>query len=306
MRFYIGMDVGGTNLRLKLRDAAGGPAREYISPSCLINLHEDEQVFTRFSELIMGALRENGFEPADCAGLCIGASGVDSEESLEKHMEIFRRLGFDKAKIRIYNDCELLLHAHEEKPAIVVIAGTGSIVVGQDKNGKVSRWGGLGHILSDEASGYYLVKNAIKAVLTDMDGGAACPVLKDLLTSAMKLYTQEAIAVFVMENIINKSNVSCFSPVVSRAAELGDPAAIMIYEEAAQRLFEGIEIIAKKISAGADGPYTVWLWGGVVYNDRNLSDRLIARMKTCLPAAVAAFPQQSALDSALDIAARIG
>lgn len=305
MGYYIGMDVGGTNLRLKLREAAGAGAHEYTSPSCLINLHEDEAVFARFSELILGALEENGLKPADCAGLCIGASGVDSDESLEKHMAIFRRLGFNEARVRIYNDCELLLHVHEEKPEIVVIAGTGSIVVGQDKSGRIFRWGGWGHILSDEASGYDIAKSAMKAVLTDMDGGDSCPVLKKLLTDAMQMYTPEEIAVYVTENIINKSNISRFSPVVSRAADMGDPVAARVYEQAAYRLCQGIETMAKRVGAG-DQPYTVWLWGGVVYNDRNLSDRLIARMKACLPFAVAAFPQQSALDSALDIASRIG
>ena len=46
---------------------------------------------------------------------------------------------------------------------MVVIAGTGSIAVGVDADGRTARAGGWGHILGDEGSGYDLGHRGLNA-----------------------------------------------------------------------------------------------------------------------------------------------
>ncbi|MCA1624241.1 MAG: ATPase [Acidobacteria bacterium] len=55
-------------------------------------------------------------------------------------------------------------------PGIVVIAGTGSVVYGENKAGKTTKIGGLGYLFSDEGSGFWLALQVIRLAIKEQDG----------------------------------------------------------------------------------------------------------------------------------------
>jgi glucosamine kinase len=55
-------------------------------------------------------------------------------------------------------------------PGIVVIAGTGSVIYGEDESGKTTRIGGLGYLFSDEGSGFWLALQTIRLAIKEQDG----------------------------------------------------------------------------------------------------------------------------------------
>jgi len=61
------------------------------------------------------------------------------------------------ARVVVISDAEAaLLGAHDGRPGVLVLAGTGSIVLGRDAAGRVARAGGLGPLIGDEGSAFWL------------------------------------------------------------------------------------------------------------------------------------------------------
>lgn len=67
------------------------------------------------------------------------------------------------------------------QPGIVVIAGTGSIVYGENEKGETARVGGLGYLFSDEGSGFWLAVQTVKLAIGEQDGLLPATGVKDLV-----------------------------------------------------------------------------------------------------------------------------
>lgn len=99
-----------------------------------------------------------------------GMSGCDSGEDYRIISEGIEKTGFQRDKYYLCNDGELAFHAQADAPGIVIIAGTGSIVIGIDKDGSSVRAGGWGYGYSDIGSGYWIGNEALKYSLLYCDG----------------------------------------------------------------------------------------------------------------------------------------
>lgn len=62
-----------------------------------------------------------------------------------------------------------LFGATAGSPGIVVIAGTGSIIHGQNEAGETARAGGLGYLFSDEGGGFWLAAQIIRLAIKEQD-----------------------------------------------------------------------------------------------------------------------------------------
>lgn len=56
------------------------------------------------------------------------------------------------------------------RPGIVVIAGTGSVIYGENASGETAKIGGLGYLFSDEGSGFWLAAQMIRLAIKEQDG----------------------------------------------------------------------------------------------------------------------------------------
>ncbi len=73
--------------------------------------------------------------------------------------------------LRVGHDApSALCGATAGKPGIVVIAGTGSVVYGENTSGETARIGGLGYLFSDEGSGFWLAVQIIRLAIKEQDG----------------------------------------------------------------------------------------------------------------------------------------
>ena len=74
-----------------------------------------------------------------------------------------------------------LFGATAGKSGIVVIAGTGSVVYGENESGKIAKIGGLGYLFSDEGSGFWLAAQVIRLAIKEQDGLIARSGLEQLV-----------------------------------------------------------------------------------------------------------------------------
>lgn len=156
--------------------------------------------------------------------------------------------------------------AHALRPGAVVVAGTGSVVLVVDASGRRRMAGGWGHLLGDEGSAYDVGRQALTHLLAVIEGRAsagrvdrllAARLVPDLRASATSergkpgrvdwKKVRRPLIDWVYEDAGSaKTRIASLAPVISHAAQEGDPLARSILDRAARRLASSL--------AGALGP----------------------------------------------------
>jgi len=134
------VDVGGTTTRIVLADENNRPLKSLSSPSNLFKLKNQ----------IQNAIRVGGRRPQK---LLVGIRGVWNPV---ERGDWKKQLASLSRETEVMSDIEL---AHRwmfhEREGILLNAGTGSIAFARRKN-KTARAGGLGPLLGDEGSGFWI------------------------------------------------------------------------------------------------------------------------------------------------------
>ena len=80
MKFYAGLDVGGTSGRVKFSTEDKTLIGEYLGEGCAFNTEGYELGREKYRKLMDAALSKYELTSSDCLGICIAASGIDSKE----------------------------------------------------------------------------------------------------------------------------------------------------------------------------------------------------------------------------------
>jgi len=78
MKYYIGMDVGATTMRIRIADETGNLLVEHEGEGGTVNVAGYEYVAAVYRRELEAALAKKGLSKEDCICLCAGACGVDS------------------------------------------------------------------------------------------------------------------------------------------------------------------------------------------------------------------------------------
>jgi glucosamine kinase len=176
----LGLDIGGTRSRARLW-AGGQVAAESQGPSASL-----AAAGPQVAEAALAALLRDvqagaaGAEPLDA--ICVGSAGLSlpgARQFLLAHLEPLARSG----AVVVVSDAALVLPAAGLDTGVAVICGTGSVAVGACADRTV-QVGGWGYLLGDEGSGYWIVREAIRALLERRDLGVPPGDLGDELIAA--------------------------------------------------------------------------------------------------------------------------
>ncbi|BCJ47102.1 N-acetylglucosamine kinase [Actinoplanes ianthinogenes] len=173
---------------------------------------------------------------------------------------------------------------------VLLLAGTGALAA-RFTEGKVEhRCDGYGWMLGDEGSAVWIGVRALRAVLAALDGrGEATALVDDVrnhFTIKPDKTEEEAQAVVYSAFAVPPAELGRLAPLVSEAAERGDPVATRICAKAADRLLHTYD------SVGPGGDVTV-LAGSVLLNPGPVSRAVRAGLLTRT-----ATPPRPALDGA--------
>jgi glucosamine kinase len=247
---FIGVDGGGTSCRARLRDAAGtllgegagGPANVRLDPALVMN---SILAASRAAAHAAG-LAEEDLSRAH-AGLGLAGAGLKSAcEALLLQPSPF-------ASIAIETDAYAAwLGAHQGADGAILILGTGSCglsVVG-GKQHYVSGWGAE---VSDEASGMWIGREAIRRTLWAYDGRAAGTPLSAAILA--RFGGAEGIVAFA--TTARPADYGRLVPLVMEHAARRDPLALEVLSQAA---LDAARLITRLLDVGAP---SVCLLGGV-------------------------------------------
>lgn len=173
----LGLDIGGSRTRARLVEG-GRTVAEAVTGSASLAAAGEEAAAAALGE----ALDELG-RPAVQAAVA-GAAGCDTPQSRQRMRGLVQAV-VPGAAVEIVHDARLVLAAAGLDAGIALIAGTGSVAYGVAPDGREARAGGWGHLLGDEGSGYWVVREAIRRVLAEHDRGEPPgPLVRRLLQAA--------------------------------------------------------------------------------------------------------------------------
>ncbi len=304
MKYFAGLDIGGTNGRLKICDADGIVLGTFQAEGCSINTDGYEKSRMRCRALVLPALKALKLNAGDCAGICVAASGIDSLSMEAAMCAVFEEIGFRPEILRVMNDCEIFLHL-SEGVSLALISGTGSICFGRGMDGRIVRTGGWNHILSDEGSGFDMGLRVLKSVADVIDSRIAASILTEMVIRESGLDSLEALNDFINEHLFEKSGIAAFALIGYQAAALGDETALSIHRHCADALYGLVSDTLRKLGlmqCSSQLTADLWLWGSVAVKNQFLRQMVTERLNMDFPFLHIKVPQYSALDAAAEIA----
>lgn len=297
----LGVDAGGTKTVCQLADDEGRVLAEVRGPSAHLPSLGPSGVEAVLGELIGRALAG---QPGRPAAICLGMSGVDQPREAEAIRRVLASIG-QHAQALVVNDALIALEAGAPgQPGVVVIAGTGSIAYGRDGASRAARTGGWGYVLADEGSGFWLGRQALRAVVRAGDRRGRPTALTSRVLAHYGVARPRDLAREIYHGGVKPSAIAKLAAHVEAAAAEGDAVALHILEGAALELALMAESVVARLAL-PEGP--IVLAGGIFRLAPRLAAALTAELAGRVPRApvrlLAVEPAYGAVRLALALAA---
>lgn len=253
----LGIDAGGTKTVCQVSDDRGTLLAEARGAGANLQNAGELQVEKTLHDVILRATRDADAWPS---AVCIGMAGVDRPEDAATVRGILGRL-VPRCPVVVVNDALIALEAGAPgQPGVVVIAGTGSIAYGRNADNRAARAGGWGYVLGDEGSGYWLGRQALRAVLRASDGrGPQTPLTPAVLAHYQVSRPQDLVRE-IYYGRFKPSTVAAAACLVEAAAAAGDEWSQQLIATGAAELSLAAMSVCDRLQL-SDGP--VILAGGI-------------------------------------------
>jgi glucosamine kinase len=149
--WIVGIDLGGTSVRVVALDGRGR-RRAYLGST---------PGLATLPPFIVRLWRRWGVARADVAALVVASRGVWTRAERRTQRRRLRALA---RRVQVISDVEAAYRgALGERAGVLLLAGTGSIALGRDVRGRWAREGGLGPLLGDEGSAFWIGREWLRA-----------------------------------------------------------------------------------------------------------------------------------------------
>ncbi len=261
----FGADGGGTKTKGVIVRGDGQVIVQRTAGPSNQNVIGVEAAARELAGLMVACCNEANCSPTDLRSAVLGLAGAGEEAERNRLIDAINHLlsqfGYGKVPMRIVSDARIALEgALGGKPGVIVIAGTGSVVMGKHASGKVLLVGGWGRILGDEGSGYRIGLEAVRAVTREYDGRHQAGRLREDLRKRFGWGTRQEIINAIYKH---RFDIASVAPAVLEAAGDGDVVAADILRKAAGELAEQIAGAITKLEF-PPGPVPVVFCGGLI------------------------------------------
>jgi glucosamine kinase len=279
MSLFLAIDAGGTKTRCLLADESKVLARATAGSIKLMRVGEAE-ASSRLQAMLTEVSLAAGVALSETSQTCIGLAGLTIEAVREwAKREIGQSVG---GNLLLAGDEEIALDgAFRGNPGILIIAGTGSNVLGRAADGAMYHAGGWGPALGDEGSGYWIGHEALRAGFWAKDRG----VSTNLLTEIGEFWGAKSLGEIVeMANARPGPDFPALAPVVVRCAEAGDELASAVLERAGIELAEQVALVALKMQeSGSQAQIQAAYTGSVLEHISLVRSAMVKALKTSSP-----------------------
>ena len=275
----LGIDAGGTKTVCQLADADGRILNETRGPGANLQAAGELEVEKVLHGVIDAALGQ-GAAAKRPSVICVGMAGVDRPRDAETVHAILGRIGH-RARALVVNDALVALEAGvAAAPGVVIVAGTGSIAYGRDGRGRAARAGGWGYVLGDEGSGYWIGRQALRAVVRASDGRGEETSLTGRILAHYRAARPSDLVREIYQGGWHPHAIATLACEVDAAAAEGDAVSQRILAIGALELADAATSVASRLSL-TDCP--VVLAGRILRSLAGLRDPVMARLGERLP-----------------------
>jgi N-acetylglucosamine kinase-like BadF-type ATPase len=235
------------------------------------------------------------------AAICLGLAGVGRAKDIEivqflvQNLQLTHNLPiaqlWQPKNIVVCSDCTIALVGGIGHPiGIAVIAGTGSIIFGQNCQGKTKRVGGWGYILGDEGSGYDIAIRGLQAALRYYDGRGNDTTLAENFQIHLGLKNLEELVEIIYRRDWGVKEIAALSLIVDRAAAAGDRVADDIINNAVLELTLATKTAISELFNQTE-EFEIVTIGGVWGGEANCRGRFEAAISAIAPLAKIILPR---------------
>jgi N-acetylglucosamine kinase-like BadF-type ATPase len=242
MKYYLGVDAGGTKTEFLLGDETTELARVRAGTIKRMKASEEEA-----ESNLAGALNElsaiTGTAMQSISCCCIGTAGEAVPLVVDWLREAFGRMV--GGELILLGDVEIALDASFfGKRGVLVLSGTGSNVAGRTASGKIVTAGGWGPAMADQGSGHFIGLEGLRRGFLAIDQRRVNSLL-DNVQAYWRLDSVRKLIEFANAN--PAPDFSRLVPLIVRLAEQGDPIAREVLEVAGVDLAYLVQLVIEHV-----------------------------------------------------------
>lgn len=256
-RLVVGIDAGGTTVRLLLesvsgkevwtvqgnRDPDGGP--QPVAP------------------LLTNVLTQASCTADKIAAVCAGITKVSRKGVAAAWEAELARL-LPGAAVKVVPDYVIAFHgAIRDGVGIGVVAGTGSVVYGENGRGGAVRVGGRGWEFGDEGSGAWLTSEAVRRTLRALDGIEAETPLTRAVCDALETTDAATLGEAARAYAQGEYGRGFLVPLLLKRARSGDTEAVNLFVGAGGWLAAQVRAVQQRLPLSAEEPFGIAAIGGL-------------------------------------------
>ncbi len=199
--------------------------------------------------LIGRTCEDSRCKPSDLSSIVVGISGLEREADRSRLTDavntLFAKSGARPVPLKFETDARIILEgAFNGSEGVVVVAGSGSIVIGKTPRGQVVSVGGWGRVLGDEGGGYFIGREALVAVAHECEKRGTAGRLRDVLGQRFHFDSREHILSAIYQD---RFDIASLAPVVMETAANNDLVSQRILDRAALLLAEQARIVVMQM-----------------------------------------------------------
>ncbi|MEK6323750.1 MAG: BadF/BadG/BcrA/BcrD ATPase family protein [Acidobacteriota bacterium] len=247
-KYFLGIDGGGTKTHAVVTTSTCRVIGEGFSGAANPLRVGLAEAVSHICLAVADACAQAGIELSNIGSACAAIAGINHpihyhtmKDALDEAIQV--------AGLELVTDARAALEgALDGKAGIVVIAGTGSIVLGVNKDGQQARAGGFGPTLSDEGSGYYIAQRALQAVVSSFDGRSPKTTLAERICKRLGVASPSDLPGVIYNSDAEPVEIASLAELVDEAAREGDEVARQILTAAGRELGRLATSVIQKLS----------------------------------------------------------
>lgn len=245
----MGVEAATARVDVVVTDLEGAVAGRGRAGSANPSAYSAHDVAARLGEAVTAALA--GVDPLHVRAVVLGTPGIlrfQRGESAGRLAALWKDLGL-ACPVTVVADAVTAFAAGTARPSgSVLIAGAGAIAARVDHEQVTARVDGNGWLVGDDGSGFWLGRQAVRAVFAALDGRGEDTLLRDAVLStiaqgeAIPAGREERMAL-LRDALYDGPPIAlaALAPLVPAAAEAGDRVAHRIVERAVDLLVDAAE-----------------------------------------------------------------
>jgi N-acetylglucosamine kinase-like BadF-type ATPase len=273
---FIGIDGGGTKTKCVLTDEqlkVVSLSESGASNPMVVGVEKSARILF---DLIYKISSNVNIKEIDAA--VIGVAGGGRKKIANELKQSIQNLAtchnFLLKNLEVVSDAEIAVEgAFSGDAGAILIAGTGSIVFGKNKKGKLFRAGGYGRILGDEGSGFSIGKSGLQAVAKEFDESEKKSFLSRILSKKFSIKNRDDLILKVYTENFDIASLASF---VIKGAEDGDKVCRKILEKEINEL---LKVILSFEKIFPERNFNLCFGGGLLQSDNYYSKKLKREIK---------------------------